>query len=194
MTDRVWIPVADADAWALATTVDVRDGDLVTLRRDGTDHTVQMTRAELEALPAAVLDEAVDDLTALSSVHDATMLDTLRRRHAADEIFTSIGPVVISVNPFKPVPSCAPDSIARLSQQGEAAPPHVARVASVAYRKMTGDDGSPPRAQSILISGESGAGKTESCKLCLMALASVSGSSQGATEGAVESALLLEVR
>ena len=87
MTDRVWIPVADADAWALATTVDDRDGDLVTLRRDGTDHTVQMTRAELEALPAAVLDEAVDDLTALSSVHDATMLDTLRRRHAADEIF-----------------------------------------------------------------------------------------------------------
>ncbi|EOD08320.1 hypothetical protein EMIHUDRAFT_68202, partial [Emiliania huxleyi CCMP1516] len=151
-----------------------------------------MTRAELEALPAAVLDEAVDDLTALSSVHDATMLDTLRRRHAADEIFTSIGEVVISVNPFKPVPSCTPDSIARLSQQGEAAPPHVARVASVAYRKMTGDDGSPPRAQSILISGESGAGKTEACKLCLMALASVSGSSQGATEGAVESALLLE--
>ena len=164
MTDRVWIPVADADAWALATTVDVRDGDLVTLRRDGTDHTVQMTRAELEALPAAVLDEAVDDLTALSSVHDATMLDTLRRRHAADEIFTSIGPVVISVNPFKPVPSCAPDSIARLSQQGEAAPPHVARVASVAYRKLTGDDGSPPRAQSILISGESGAGKSEACR------------------------------
>ena len=80
MRDRVWIPVADADVWARATTVDVRDGDLVTLRRDGTDHTVQMTRAELEALPAAVLDEAVDDLTALSSVHDATMLDTLRRR------------------------------------------------------------------------------------------------------------------
>ena len=64
--------------------------------------------------------------------------------------------------PFRGCLVEAADELGRLKEQLALA---AEEVASVAYRKMTGDDGSPPRAQSILISGESGAGKTEACNV-----------------------------
>ena len=127
----------------------------------------------------------------MGDVSDATMLDTLRRRYARDDIYCAIGPVIISVNPYKKVSGCSSAAITALCGQGEYAPPHVAKVAYMAYNGLTNlEAGRQP--QSILISGESGAGKTEACKLCLLALAELSKSSGSATEAALESAVLLE--
>lgn len=85
------------------------------------------------------------------------------------------------------------DRAANLCKLGEGGPPHVARAAVVAFNGMSGKTTEGDRRpQSILISGESGAGKTEACKLSLLALAELSGSSGKATEAALESSELLE--
>lgn len=192
----VWLPVADTVAWTSGVVVSGgAEGEDVGVRRDDTGETVIITVEELEVLPIVSSVDAVplEDLTQLADVHDATMLDTLRRRYAAEDIFTAIGPVIISINPYKPVASCNSEAISELCKLGDTGPPHVARAAVIAFAGMTGasSDGEP-HAQSILISGESGAGKTEACKLCLLSLAELSGSSGTATEAAIESALLLE--
>ena len=70
----------------------------------------------------------------------------------------------------------------------EKLPPHVFKIAKAAYASMCRTGG----AQSVLISGESGAGKTETTKLCMSCLAEISGSSGKSTESALESGILLE--
>jgi len=127
----------------------------------------------------------------MQDVSDATMLECLRKRYAEDKIYTAIGPVIVSVNPYKKVGGCSSEAIAALCKQGMDAPPHVTRVAYIAYKGLM-DPSSETRPQSILISGESGAGKTEACKLCLLSLAELSKSSGNATEAALVASELLE--
>ena len=94
-------------------------------------------------------------------------------RFERDEIFTSIGDILVSVNPFKWIdPLYAGDVVNyfRNLRDGDEVPPHVFGIASLAFRGLrTG------RMQSILISGESGAGKTEATKKCLQYFATVAG-------------------
>ncbi len=97
------------------------------------------------------------DLTELEGISTGSVLHTLRLRHKADKIYTSVGPVIIAVNPFKPTPESTIERIDSLIQHDpDTLPPHVFNVARSAYSVMI----STGRAQSILISGESGAGKT----------------------------------
>jgi hypothetical protein len=74
------------------------------------------------------------------------------------------------------------------SSDPDSLPPHVFKIAHSAFTTMIRSGG----AQSILISGESGAGKTEATKLCMACLAEISGSSGKGTESALESGILLE--
>ena len=157
----VWLPVTDSAAWVRAAVVDASS-----VRRVDTNATVSLAVADLAKLSLASPEDAsppVEDLSQLSDSSDATFLDALRRRYACDDIYTAIGPVIISVNPYKPVGGCTSEAIARLCKEGEASEPHVVRVASIAFQGMSAHGDA--RAQSILISGESGAGKTESTKL-----------------------------
>ena len=69
-------------------------------------------------------------------------------------------------------------------------PPHAHSSVARAYSSMVqGKHGTP---QSVLVSGESGAGKTETIKLCMAALANISRSTGSTTEAALESGLILE--
>ena len=194
MSTYVWVPTTDIMAWARASVEGDQKGATVCVRRADNGEVIEFKQEEFAKLHMDNSYDAIplEDLTQLADVHDATMLDTLRRRYANDEIFTAIGPVIISVNPYKKVPGCTSEALASLCKMGEGAPPHIARAATVAYNGMTGQSTGDPRAQSILISGESGAGKTEACKLCLLSLAELSSSSGAATEAALESAILLE--
>jgi hypothetical protein len=126
-------------------------------------------------------------------VNEATMLDTLRKRYANDDIYTAIGPVCIAINPYRPVASCTSEAITKLCEaehveQGNS-PPHCFRTAAASFEQLKSDR----QAQSILISGESGAGKTETNKICLSCLAELSKSSGKATEACLEAGLVLEV-
>ncbi|CAG5098447.1 Oidioi.mRNA.OKI2018_I69.XSR.g15675.t1.cds [Oikopleura dioica] len=116
----------------------------------------------------------VDDLTLLqgSKFNEGGIVENLKKRYDADNIFTYIGPVLISVNPFKQLPYFTQREIELY--QGAASfenPPHVYALADTMYRNLTIDNES----QSVIISGESGAGKTVAAKFVMNYISNVSG-------------------
>jgi myosin heavy subunit len=86
-------------------------------------------------------------------------------RYGSNLIYTSISTILLAINPFQDLPLYTPEIIEiyrpRNSPQSHA--PHIFKIASAAFYKVR-DEG---KAQSIIISGESGAGKSESTKWIL---------------------------
>ncbi|XP_027490984.1 myosin-IIIb-like isoform X1 [Corapipo altera] len=108
------------------------------------------------------------DLAALSELDEAALLSGLRERFLSQHIYTDIGDILIAVNPFQPLPLYGREVSERYQRlQTDSLPPHIFAVAGRAYHAMLGRRGGGPRNQCILVSGESGAGKTESAKLLL---------------------------
>lgn len=121
----------------------------------------------------------VDDLVLLSKMQEKEICSNLKKRHAKDVIYTYIGEVLLAVNPFKRVPIYGPDQID--AYQGKLTyenPPHVFALAENAFSRMRNDQES----QCIIISGESGSGKTETSKLIMQYLAKVSGQGEGVSQ------------
>ncbi|XP_069736576.1 myosin-IIIb-like [Phaenicophaeus curvirostris] len=104
------------------------------------------------------------DLAALPELDEASLLRGLRERFLRQLPYTDIGDILIAMNPFQPLPLYGTDVSERYREPTVGTlPPHIFAVASRAYHAMLGCGGS----QCIVISGESGAGKTESTKLLL---------------------------
>ena len=108
----------------------------------------------------------VNDMTSLSFLNEPEMVECLRLRYDNKKIYTSIGPILIAVNPFEQLGPAVYSSatIARydgadqlLSRQ---LGPHVYQASSNAYRRMLVDKYNPDirENQTILVNGESGAG------------------------------------
>ena len=120
------------------------------------------------------------DLVMLPAVNEPMILHALRQRYHNYEIYTSVGSILVSVNPFKPVPLYTPSVVHKYSHRGSTElPPHVYALADNAYRGILFDG----KDQSLIVSGESGAGKTEATKLSLAYLAAVAGSASGVEQG-----------
>ena len=104
-------------------------------------------------------------------LHEASMLESLQARFDAEEIYTYSGPVIISVNPFKRLPIYSDEQVAKYKeiQEDDDSSPHVFHVAQRAFGKLIHEG----QSQSIIITGESGAGKTEATKYMLRYLAAV---------------------
>ncbi|XP_010469656.1 PREDICTED: myosin-12-like isoform X3 [Camelina sativa] len=129
---------------------------------------------DTEAPPAGV-----DDMTKLAYLHEPGVLHNLDCRFALNEIYTYTGNILIAVNPFQRLPHLY--SVHMMEQYKGAAfgelSPHLFAVADTSYRAMINE----ARSQSILVSGESGAGKTETTKMLMRYLAFMGGRSD--TEG-----------
>ncbi|CAL5398354.1 unnamed protein product [Camellia sinensis] len=136
-----------------------------------------------EAPPAGV-----DDMTKLAYLHEPGVLYNLASRFALNEIYTYTGNILIAVNPFRRLPHLY--DIHMMEQYKGAAfgelNPHLFAVADACYRAMINEHGS----QSILVSGESGAGKTETTKMLMRYLAFMGGRSN--TEGRTVEQQVLE--
>lgn len=116
-----------------------------------------------------------EDLCEMNHLHEAPLLHCLRTRFAQDKIYTTTGDVLISVNPYKRIAGLYDSVMAYLDlpEDGDidrdSAPPHVYKVANAALQEMLYGKRSSLTAavspnQSIVVSGESGAGKTEASK------------------------------
>ncbi|XXG90609.1 hypothetical protein AAC387_Pa12g2336 [Persea americana] len=115
----------------------------------------------------------VDDMTKLAYLHEPGVLQNLKSRYDMNEIYTYTGNILIAVNPFRRLPHLYDNHIMRQYKGaafGELSP-HPFAVADAAYRLMMNEGIS----QSILVSGESGAGKTESTKMLMRYLAYMGG-------------------
>ncbi|XP_042387105.1 myosin-17-like isoform X1 [Zingiber officinale] len=115
----------------------------------------------------------VDDMTKLSYLHEPGVLQNLATRYELNEIYTYTGNILIAVNPFQRLPHLYDTHMMEQYKGatfGELSP-HVFAVADVAYRAMINEG----KSNSILVSGESGAGKTETTKLLMRYLAYLGG-------------------
>ncbi|CAH2305349.1 unconventional myosin-X-like [Pelobates cultripes] len=134
--------------------------------------------------------DGVEDMALLSDLHEASIMLNLHMRYLKDQIYTNIGSILASLNPYKPIAGLYDEDAVELYSRhhlGEL-PPHIYAIANECYRCLWKRHDS----QCVLISGESGAGKTESTKLLLKFLSSMSQSSaEGAgTQTHVEEAIL----
>ena len=136
----------------------------------------------------------VENLINLPYLHEPAILHCLQNRYVGGNIYTYTGPILIALNPFKSVPLYTPQilesyyNFGLLRSQGidsgRPLAPHVYAVADAAYRDMmrvisqnANTKLSAAVNQTILISGESGAGKTESTKIVLRYLTTVGNAS-----------------
>ncbi|KAG4131256.1 hypothetical protein ERO13_D09G195300v2 [Gossypium hirsutum] len=130
----------------------------------------------------------VDDMTRLAYLHEPGVLQNLKCRYDINEIYTYTGNILIAVNPFRRLPHLYSSHM--MEQYKGAAfgelSPHPFAVADASYRHMINEGIS----QSILVSGESGAGKTESTKMLMRYLAYMGGRVSKAEERSVEQKVL----
>ncbi|XP_030490697.2 myosin-17 isoform X1 [Cannabis sativa] len=117
----------------------------------------------------------IDDMTKLSYLHEPGVLENLAIRYELNEIYTYTGNILIAVNPFQRLDHLYDT---HMMAQYKGAPfgelsPHVFAVGDAAYRAMINEG----KSNSILVSGESGAGKTETTKMLMRYLAYLGGHS-----------------
>ncbi|XP_064185624.1 unconventional myosin-Ib isoform X5 [Anguilla rostrata] len=117
----------------------------------------------------------VGDMVLLEPLTEESFIENLKKRFDHNEIYTYIGSVVISINPYRSLPIFTPDKVEEYRNRNfYELSPHIYALADEAYRSLRDQD----KDQCILITGESGAGKTEASKLVMSYVAAVCGKGQ----------------
>uniref|UniRef100_A0A6Q2XDR0 Unconventional myosin-Ib n=1 Tax=Esox lucius TaxID=8010 RepID=A0A6Q2XDR0_ESOLU len=117
----------------------------------------------------------VGDMVLLEPLNENSFIENLRKRFDHNEIYTYIGSVVISMNPYRSLPIFTPEKVEEYRNRNfYELSPHIYALADEAYRSLRDQD----KDQCILITGESGAGKTEASKLVMSYVAAVCGKGQ----------------
>ncbi|EEF36593.1 myosin vIII, putative [Ricinus communis] len=147
---------------------------------------VKVSTADLLPANPDIL-EGVDDLIKLSYLNEPSVLYNLKHRYSQDMIYSKAGPVLIAFNPFKVVPLYGNEIIGAYKQKLVDSP-HVYAIADTAYNEMMRDG----KNQSLIISGESGAGKTETAKYAMQYLAALGGGSGGIETEILQTNCVLE--
>jgi len=177
----VWAP-NEADAFVPARIIQKLSKGAVELELENGQRFTLKKATDLIPLRWSSLSRNYDDLVMLDDLNQPLILHTLRQRFSKCKIYTSVGTILISVNPYQGLPLYSPKIMDSYRNRGtKELPPHVFMIADNAYEKLI----ELQLDQSVIISGESGAGKTEATKQCLQYLADCAGS-----ESSVEQKIL----
>lgn len=132
----------------------------------------------------------VEDNCSLMYLNEATLLHNIKVRYSKDRIYTYVANILIAVNPYFDIPKIYSSDTIKLYQGKSLGtmPPHVFAIADKAFRDMK----VLKMSQSIIVSGESGAGKTENTKFVLRYLTESYGTGQDIDDRIVEANPLLE--
>ncbi|KAK4423286.1 Myosin-1 [Sesamum alatum] len=163
-----WFQLPDGN-WELGTILKTSGNESLISLAEG-----KVLKVNSESLVPANPDilDGVDDLMQLSYLNEPSVLYNLQYRYDRDVIYTKAGPVLVAINPFKKVSLYGNDYIDAYKRKTMDSP-HVYAITDTAMREMIRDEVN----QSIIISGESGAGKTETAKIAMQYLAALGGGS-----------------
>eukprot|EP00397_Hematodinium_sp_SG-2012_P000398 GEMP01000398.1.p1 GENE.GEMP01000398.1~~GEMP01000398.1.p1 ORF type:complete len:1716 (+),score=392.76 GEMP01000398.1:66-5213(+) len=186
MSERFWIPdekLVFIPAWL----IDSRSGLMYFKTDEGREASFPLAIGSTFNSCSDQQLLGVDNVVTMDSVSSGALLHTVRTRYARKQIYTSVAHIIIAVNPFEHLPIYSSKHVDMYSEATDSLelPPHVYSVGSDAFRGLM-DYGTN---QAILVSGESGAGKTESTKLVLSYLADVAGN-DGNTISGIEEQIL----
>ncbi|OII73353.1 myosin-related protein [Cryptosporidium ubiquitum] len=177
-------------AWAPATILRRENEDFVARVEDGLEVRITREHAEMHSVHKSSL-SGIPNLLVLGDYCEGALLHNVRTRYYQDNIYTCIGNLIlISINPYKVIPELygrnqfnlyrnGLESIGSTSSgkkanqnnndQSSGLPPHIFKTAQNAYDSLFKEK----KSQSIIITGESGAGKTEATKIILCYLANI---------------------
>ncbi|XP_054269239.1 myosin heavy chain 95F isoform X2 [Macrosteles quadrilineatus] len=175
---RVWVPDTD-EGFVLGRIVDI-GLDEVTVQPNDPKKPKQTCSLDRLYTAEEHDNKDVDDNCALMYLNEATLLNNVRIRYAKDKIYTYVANILIAVNPYFEIKDLYSSTTIK-RYQGKSLgvmPPHVFAIADKSFRDMK----VLKQSQSIIVSGESGAGKTESTKYLLRYLCELWGHTAGPIE------------
>ncbi|KAJ1137205.1 hypothetical protein NDU88_003618 [Pleurodeles waltl] len=149
-----------------------REGDKVTVETEnGKTVTVKDVTVHQQNPPKF---DKIEDMAMLTFLHEPAVLYNLKERYAAWMIYTYSGLFCVTVNPYKWLPVYNSEVVAAYrGKKRSEAPPHIFSISDNAYQYMLTDREN----QSVLITGESGAGKTVNTKRVIQYFASIAATS-----------------
>ena len=176
--NRIWVP-SQRDGWNLVEEIDRPSNNTVVYLDKGVQQTIQITEC------CEYCESDTDDLTTLTHLNEANLLESLRLRYLRNCIYTNTGRVLLAVNPFQKLDLYNLSDLSKYYQIGESVPnenndkpPHVYSKAGDCLEDLRYHQ----RPQSILVSGESGSGKTQTSKYIMKFFSETSSTSQSGIE------------
>nr|XP_021327440.1 unconventional myosin-VIIb-like isoform X1 [Danio rerio] len=184
--DYVWVDCSDGVQ--IGAEVRLSDtGQLQLIDDEGKEHKIKKESTLKPMHPTSV--NGVDDMIRLGDLNEAGLLRNLLVRYKEGAIYTYTGSILVAVNPYQLLPIYTPEQVEQYTDRrlGDL-PPHVFAIADSCFFNMRRNR----KDQCCIISGESGAGKTESTKLMLQFLAAVSGQRSWIEQQVLEANPILE--
>ncbi|XP_046351758.2 myosin heavy chain, striated muscle-like [Haliotis rufescens] len=171
-----WAP--DAEQGFIAAEIQSTAGDDVTVLIVDSKQTKTFKKDDIQSMNPPKY-EKIEDIANMTFLNEASVLYNLRARYTSGLIYTYSGLFCIAINPYRRLPIYTPSIVAKYrGKRKTEMPPHLFSVSDNAYQFMVQDREN----QSMLITGESGAGKTENTKKVIAYFAFVAAASKGEVE------------
>ncbi|XP_050837148.1 myosin-1B [Serinus canaria] len=152
-------------------TIQSREPGKITVKTEGGE-TLTVKEDQIFSMNPPKYDK-IEDMAMMTHLHEPAVLYNLKERYAAWMIYTYSGLFCVTVNPYKWLPVYNPEVVlAYRGKKRQEAPPHIFSISDNAYQFMLTDREN----QSILITGESGAGKTVNTKRVIQYFATIAAS------------------
>uniref|UniRef100_A0A671SXL7 Unconventional myosin-VIIa-like n=1 Tax=Sinocyclocheilus anshuiensis TaxID=1608454 RepID=A0A671SXL7_9TELE len=166
--DYVWVDCSDGVQIGAEVLLS-ETGQLQLIDDEGKEHKIKKDNSLKPMHPTSV--KGVNDMIRLGDLNEAGLLRNLLVRYKEGAIYTYTGSILVAVNPYQLLPIYTPEQVEQYTDRrlGDL-PPHVFAIADSCFFNMRRNR----KDQCCIISGESGAGKTESTKLMLQFFAAVS--------------------
>ncbi|XP_067673669.1 myosin heavy chain, striated muscle-like [Haliotis asinina] len=171
-----WAP--DEEQGFIAAEIQSTAGDDVTVLLVDSKQTKTFKKDDIQSMNPPKY-EKIEDIANMTFLNEASVLYNLRARYTSGLIYTYSGLFCIAINPYRRLPIYTPSIVAKYrGKRKTEMPPHLFSVSDNAYQFMVQDREN----QSMLITGESGAGKTENTKKVIAYFAFVAAACKGDAE------------